>query len=966
MMASKYNNKSNNKSHNAADKSKKQNKSQTRNKNNKSNKINNTSKTNNGKANNNNNRTNSNNKNKKTNNKKNSNSNKNNNRNKNNKKKNNKQNNTNNKRNNSNNNHKNHYDNDKHTKKRFRTLDPEVQYEMALENASSASERHKLRRAKIDAERAERRKQEEEREARRKKMAYESGRSSKIMATWKLHGGAKTKSWGEVRGGYFYTGSNPDSLIEPNIPEPSLLSPRYEVADSSEDAEVLPLYPSYSTLSSQQRRKYIQFLASDRTETDDIGIVFLYLAGFERRLIIDAKKPGEVNDDEKKELTEELLRIFQAFGTKSDSIRHYIAMLLLYDGTVFKIKNEEWIKSFFCLDDNSVEHPLRLYMNVDNADAMSYLLLARLSEYGYSLPRRLLVECAINSLARSATMRALGIDFDKLRSEETRALISERLKHLAPSKEEQSRPTRLTDSANPIYFTASIGIRKVRRIEIDSSVVAPPDCPISLTKIAALAFACYKDMEEVESILSSSSLRNIDNAQYDALRLSLPPRCALDTFFKNKQEFVAVPMRVIRDDLRRRFGHDLSYTAKGTLNIQSQNLIALTVAMTGWQAMLPETVECLASQSWKLDETSTIVMFRRGVAHSRKSGKRCIGKVFGNDEKDYKLSLPGNWNEAICLAYIYAWFINECSELDTQDINKFSSIHFPPLAPQNQMQLRKNQIRLFSSIMFATVNSNLSSRQVTAALNIVPFESVQDVIFTLCDSKFGNIIPTDALEAIEYLYTKADKNKSMVLYDYHAGNYHVNKTNDDIGFTIDAEKLADTIASTSDVHSILSEAIGTAADFDLDDDSYIEEEPDDANELEYDDDEDDMQTINEQKQEVDTLNDDTATSLSNEKSAVRATESRFEATFNNEAASVQKENKQSLKKAENSGNQQQKNDIIALFDGEDEMATSELLQKLMDINGFTTTSEAMSYALKISSENGDFLEIDGADAYLDI
>jgi hypothetical protein len=140
----------------------------------------------------------------------------------------------------------------------------------------SPREKHRLRRQKIEQERAERQRLENERIKKRN----QKKKSSEILAKWYLTGGIKIA--GTAVRGMFYGGANMKDMVQPNLIEPSLLNPVEAVADTSDGMEQLGNYPMYQYLSPQQRRGYIDFLASDRTTATDIGFVFLYLYGLER------------------------------------------------------------------------------------------------------------------------------------------------------------------------------------------------------------------------------------------------------------------------------------------------------------------------------------------------------------------------------------------------------------------------------------------------------------------------------------------------------------------------------------------------------------------------------------------------------------------------------------------------------------------------------------------------------------
>ncbi|CAG4899016.1 tellurite resistance TerB family protein [Paraburkholderia gardini] len=80
-----------------------------------------------------------------------------------------------------------------------------------------------------------------------------------------------------------------------------------EAADPAADIGIVP--PGYATLSGEERRTYIEWLASPRRKPDiHTRYLFLHLFGFERRVLIDGAA-GKVSEAEYGEMTRELQRM---------------------------------------------------------------------------------------------------------------------------------------------------------------------------------------------------------------------------------------------------------------------------------------------------------------------------------------------------------------------------------------------------------------------------------------------------------------------------------------------------------------------------------------------------------------------------------------------------------------------------------------------------------------------------------
>lgn len=790
-------------------------------------------------------------------------------------------------------------------------------------------ERQQLRRARKQAKREERERQERERQAKIK----QKKKSSQILAKWYFTGGIKIA--GTPVRKMFYGGANMRDMVDPTIQEPSLLNPVEPVAASSSDMEPLGDYPMYQLLTPEQRRGYIDFLAGDRASTDDIGFVFLYLYGLERRLIIDGKKPGEVTDVERDALIDELVRLYDAFAEKSRSVAQYIAMLLLYDGSVFSRFDIDKIREIFCLDDYSNKTRIKSRESMDNSGAMTYMLVSRLKENKIPIPTLDLIAAAKGRLLRgNAAM--LGITKDELYDEAFDALVRERISFLDHSKLQTTVARSVTASTKPIYFPSSPMIRRHRELETDASVCADPETlGIPLKALADILVTCKKDIDEVESVLATSSLRDIDDVQLDALDVVLNYRKAnkefpLNEFLKNKSGATYVPIQVLESDLQQRFSAKLSYTSKGALSAVSQNLIAVTAASLGWQAMLPELFDGVVPSFWRVDKDSKIVMFERKTAHNKSNGKRCIGPIFGSSDSSCNVVIPEPWTKPTCLAYVFSWFVSKCSDtLDSRYVTRISSSHHPKYTPTGN---KKNQIAFFFGILHATYSLKLSTHGIKTCIAKCDFDDIQDVVFSLCDEVYGNILPQQTLEVIEEIYTKAGKDPSMVLYDYHAGSYHVTVGNEAGSFVIDENKLQDTIADTSEVHTLLNEAmaVGTNEEIVLDDGlgNIIEDS------VSYD--------------------------KSNVSDSDAGSDFDDENTTKKETTQQQNEHENKSQEAENP----LMDTVKELFGDKDEMETTELVDALIEKGFAATSAEALGAIALLNEQVGEeFVEIDGSDAY---
>ncbi|TAN02645.1 MAG: hypothetical protein EPN36_16200 [Rhodanobacteraceae bacterium] len=87
-------------------------------------------------------------------------------------------------------------------------------------------------------------------------------------------------------------------------------------------------WPNYSEASPSARRAYLDWLAGGRCDPDcDIGYVFLFFYGLERRVILDSRDDPAAKSDWQA-IVAELRRLLAIYGEKSGSFSHYAGELL--------------------------------------------------------------------------------------------------------------------------------------------------------------------------------------------------------------------------------------------------------------------------------------------------------------------------------------------------------------------------------------------------------------------------------------------------------------------------------------------------------------------------------------------------------------------------------------------------------------------------------------------------------------
>lgn len=127
-------------------------------------------------------------------------------------------------------------------------------------------------------------------------------------------------------GGLFYVGT---SLVAPNRDvDPCLIDPTKKLSASADfTLRQTDYWPGYSTISPAARRAYLQWLADGRRHPDaDIGYVFLFFYGLERRVLIDGRNDVAAQRDFPL-IAQELRRLLGLYGA-SKSFRFYAGALL--------------------------------------------------------------------------------------------------------------------------------------------------------------------------------------------------------------------------------------------------------------------------------------------------------------------------------------------------------------------------------------------------------------------------------------------------------------------------------------------------------------------------------------------------------------------------------------------------------------------------------------------------------------
>ena len=150
-----------------------------------------------------------------------------------------------------------------------------------------------------------------------------------VAARWLKKG--QTLSVGKflIPGGLIYTTLCVDPCA--GLYEPSLINTLLKLSSDEVDSSLslMTYWPDYKSISAQARRGYVQWLAGGRCDPRaDIGYVFLFFYGLERRALIDAGEDQDAIAD-LSDIVEEVERLLGIYGSNS-SLRGYAEGFLDY------------------------------------------------------------------------------------------------------------------------------------------------------------------------------------------------------------------------------------------------------------------------------------------------------------------------------------------------------------------------------------------------------------------------------------------------------------------------------------------------------------------------------------------------------------------------------------------------------------------------------------------------------------
>jgi hypothetical protein len=136
-----------------------------------------------------------------------------------------------------------------------------------------------------------------------------------------------------IQGGMIYVGTQLAS-VRGHGPEPALIDPAQPVEQSAANchARFTSYWPGYDTITPEARASYLRWLATGKCDPEaDLGYVFLYFYGLERRALWDAINDPQTNA-ELPLIEQEVRRLLHLYGNKG-SFCAYASSFLDYLST---------------------------------------------------------------------------------------------------------------------------------------------------------------------------------------------------------------------------------------------------------------------------------------------------------------------------------------------------------------------------------------------------------------------------------------------------------------------------------------------------------------------------------------------------------------------------------------------------------------------------------------------------------
>ncbi|MGQ5490495.1 TerB N-terminal domain-containing protein [Thauera sp. ZXT1-4] len=345
----------------------------------------------------------------------------------------------------------------------------------------------------------------------------------------------------DVPGGMLYIGSNPHD--DYGHTEPSAINPKLRVTGSPVDwsDRLTDYWPSYSSISPDARRAYLQWLVDGRRAPDaNIGYVFLYFYGLERRVLVDLGS-GTSERGEVEVIRNEVRRLLRIYGD-NNSFRRYASHFLAF------IEADNYRSQPFAPDPPTVNSALEQGYELPLSLKLG---LGHLAVAQKPVPASWALAWALNdpNIYRRTPVSRCEAEF--------KALFNRKYaEDFGDGFVLRLNKTKLQVTYQPA--SGALGRQEMRRNVGDLPDVTAVKGPIQ--KLQALVDACTKSLESYSRFIG----RNPDKAH------------ALEGLLQLPVELWPAPVRAELDDLKSRVGDGMLLMAFGELSGRLKSAGALS------------------------------------------------------------------------------------------------------------------------------------------------------------------------------------------------------------------------------------------------------------------------------------------------------------------------------------------------------------------------------------------------------
>lgn len=184
------------------------------------------------------------------------------------------------------------------------------------------------------------------------------GRFSGKPAKWYSTGQSASVQGYDITGGLIYIG---ETLLDTSgyDNDACLINPKLKTspAEPWDGGDEMGYWPQYARISPRCRGAYLKWLADGRSEPEaNIGYVFLFFYGLERRLFVDGQR-GAVPAGERAEIVQEVNRLLNVYS-ENRSFRGYASNLLAMEWVLYQ--SDKPIPSYLDFNDRYCSEPFQV------------------------------------------------------------------------------------------------------------------------------------------------------------------------------------------------------------------------------------------------------------------------------------------------------------------------------------------------------------------------------------------------------------------------------------------------------------------------------------------------------------------------------------------------------------------------------------------------------------------------------